>query len=54
MLGAIPARFKGYAGLELYFALARGGPGGVTALDMSKYFDTNYHCLVSAWGVTRA
>lgn len=31
-------------GLRLYFALARGAPEA-PALDMSKYFDTNYHFL---------
>lgn len=33
------------AGLARYFAMARGVPGA-PALDMQKYFDTNYHYLV--------
>jgi hypothetical protein len=32
-------------GLDQYFAMARGAPGA-PALDMSKYFDTNYHYMV--------
>ena len=37
---------QGLEGSELYFAMARGSEGRI-ALDMSKYFDTNYHYLVS-------
>lgn len=33
------------SGYELYFAMVRGAKG-LTALDMSKYFDTNYHFAV--------
>lgn len=47
-LGLAPVRFANFSGLELYFAMARGA-SGVGALDMSKFFDTNYHYLVSAW-----
>lgn len=36
--------YAGNGGLGLYFALARGSEGA-PALDMSKYFDTNYHFL---------
>lgn len=32
-------------GHEQYFAMARGVEGTV-ALDMSKFFDTNYHYMV--------
>jgi hypothetical protein len=46
MLGLAPVRFAGSAGLDQYFAMARGAPG-VPAMDMSKFFDTNYHYLVS-------
>ena len=59
MLGAIPARYglaSGQAaGLETYFAMARGATGGatcghahgsVTAGEMTKWFDTNYHFIV--------
>uniref|UniRef100_A0A383VYE6 5-methyltetrahydropteroyltriglutamate--homocysteine S-methyltransferase n=1 Tax=Tetradesmus obliquus TaxID=3088 RepID=A0A383VYE6_TETOB len=44
-LGLAPVRFANFSGLELYFAMARGA-SGVGALDMSKFFDTNYHYLV--------
>ncbi|GBF92667.1 hypothetical protein Rsub_05036 [Raphidocelis subcapitata] len=44
-LGAAPARFKHLSGLDLYFAMARGAPGA-PALDMSKFFDSNYHFMV--------
>lgn len=47
MLGLAPVRFAGSAGLDQYFAMARGAPG-VPAMDMSKFFDTNYHYLVGA------
>lgn len=47
MLGLAPARFKDFTGLDLYFAMARGASGGVAAMDMSKYYNTNYHYLVS-------
>lgn len=55
MLGAIPARYglaSGQAaGLETYFAMARGATcghahGSVTAGEMTKWFDTNYHFIV--------
>ena len=46
-LGLQPPRFKGLSGLDLYFAMARGA-AGVEALDMSKFFNTNYHYLVRA------
>ncbi|MEW5320201.1 MAG: hypothetical protein WDW38_011293 [Sanguina aurantia] len=45
-LGVIPARFQALTGLDRYFAMARGAEGGITALDMSKYLDTNYHYMV--------
>ena len=51
-VGAIPRRF-GPAGrpvdLRCYFAMARGGDlgaGPVEPLDLTKWFDTNYHHLV--------
>ena len=44
MFGLIPDRFVGLTGLERYFACARGA-NKIEALDMSKYFDTNYHYL---------
>lgn len=46
LLGLVPKRFSDVeSGLTQYFAMARGSPGA-TALDMQKYFDTNYHYLV--------
>ena len=38
-------RAQSLSGYEQYFAMARGVPG-IEALDMSKFFDTNYHYLV--------
>ncbi len=43
--GLVAARFEGMTGLARYFAMARGAPG-VPALEMTKWFDTNYHYLV--------
>ena len=40
-LGLIPERFHHLSGLDRYFAAARGTESAI-ALDMSKYFDTNY------------
>ncbi|HOT93177.1 MAG TPA: 5-methyltetrahydropteroyltriglutamate--homocysteine S-methyltransferase [Anaerolineae bacterium] len=40
----IPPRFRDLSGLDRYFAMARGVPG-IPALDMTKWFDTNYHYL---------
>ncbi|MDR2378393.1 MAG: 5-methyltetrahydropteroyltriglutamate--homocysteine S-methyltransferase, partial [Bifidobacteriaceae bacterium] len=52
LLGAIPERFRpshdaaGPASrLDAYFALARGGDG-LEPLELTKWFDTNYHYLV--------
>jgi 5-methyltetrahydropteroyltriglutamate--homocysteine methyltransferase len=44
-LGLVPQRFSHLQGLECYFAMARGVAES-TALDMSKYLNTNYHYLV--------
>ena len=51
LVGAIPERFGHRGGpvdLATYFRLARGGRGNdqVAALEMTKWFDTNYHYLV--------
>ena len=55
MFGAIPARYheviqqKGNEELDLYFAMARGYQKDgldVTAMEMTKWFDTNYHYIV--------
>ncbi len=48
MLGAVPPRY-GYKGgkvtLDLFFAMARGTKDA-TAMEMTKWFDTNYHYIV--------
>jgi 5-methyltetrahydropteroyltriglutamate--homocysteine methyltransferase len=45
MLGAIPERFRGLEGEALYFAMARGSKDAV-AMEMTKWFNTNYHYIV--------
>src|SRR5216110_2002821 len=52
LVGAVPKRY-GWAGgpvdIDAYFAMARGVQSGgrdVTAMEMTKWFDTNYHYLV--------
>ncbi len=48
MLGAIPSRF-GFRGdrvdMNTYFAMARGS-NNARAMEMTKWFDTNYHYIV--------
>ena len=48
MVGAVPARF-GVSGAKVdfatYFAMARGS-AGQPAMEMTKWFDTNYHYIV--------
>jgi 5-methyltetrahydropteroyltriglutamate--homocysteine methyltransferase len=47
-VGAIPRRFRSgeaQAGLSTYFAMARGAKD-TSALEMTKWFDTNYHYVV--------
>ncbi|MBN3581662.1 5-methyltetrahydropteroyltriglutamate--homocysteine S-methyltransferase [Algoriphagus aestuarii] len=55
MVGAIPDRYhevilqKGNNELDLYFAMARGYQQNgldITAMEMTKWFDTNYHYIV--------
>jgi len=61
LVGAVPERFHGHGhtvNLDTYFAMARGISGETngcpecgqsspaTALEMTKWFDTNYHYLV--------
>ena len=51
MLGAVPQRYAALADkpLEQYFAMARGcqhDGSDVTAMEMTKWFDTNYHYIV--------
>ena len=38
--GAIPKRFSGLSGEELYFSMARGNKNAV-AMEMTKWFNTN-------------
>jgi len=44
-LGAIPKRFQNLKDEELYFAMARGNQNAV-AMEMTKWFNTNYHYIV--------
>jgi len=53
LVGAIPPRFQNESdqnNLETYFAMARGAESGtyrgIPALEMTKWFNTNYHYLV--------
>ncbi|MYL84622.1 5-methyltetrahydropteroyltriglutamate--homocysteine S-methyltransferase [Desulfovibrio aerotolerans] len=52
LFGVVPGRYNHAGGpveLDLYCRMARGGQdarGDVTALEMTKWFDTNYHYLV--------
>ncbi|MRX37822.1 5-methyltetrahydropteroyltriglutamate--homocysteine S-methyltransferase [Flavobacterium sp. LC2016-23] len=52
-LGAIPERYADFAksnsSIDLYFAMARGAQKNgqdVVAMEMTKWFDTNYHYIV--------
>ncbi|MDR2033203.1 MAG: 5-methyltetrahydropteroyltriglutamate--homocysteine S-methyltransferase [Helicobacteraceae bacterium] len=51
-IGAIPPRFKrDESRLKLYFSLARGDAGrNISAMDMTKWFNTNYHYIVPEIG----
>ena len=52
LVGAVPARYGwtgGTVDLDTYFAMARGVQSGgkdLTAMEMTKWFDTNYHYIV--------
>ncbi|HEU5261811.1 MAG TPA: 5-methyltetrahydropteroyltriglutamate--homocysteine S-methyltransferase [Gemmatimonadales bacterium] len=56
MVGAVPPRYGWVGGpvdLDTYFAMARGVQGGgrdLTAMEMTKWFDTNYHYIVPEFG----
>ncbi|MSO41251.1 MAG: 5-methyltetrahydropteroyltriglutamate--homocysteine S-methyltransferase [Solirubrobacterales bacterium] len=56
LFGAVPDRYGhevGDVGLDLYFAMARGRQADgvdVTAMEMTKWFDTNYHYIVPELG----
>lgn len=43
--GAIPPRFAGLSGYDLYFSMTRGNANSV-AMEMTKWFNTNYHYIV--------
>lgn len=54
-VGAVPSRYypvtqkKGITELDIYFAMARGYQKDgldITAMEMTKWFDTNYHYIV--------
>jgi 5-methyltetrahydropteroyltriglutamate--homocysteine methyltransferase len=53
LFGSVPERFNfngGNVDLDLYFAMARGAQRDgidVTAMEMTKWFDTNYHYIVA-------
>ena len=49
LLGAVPERYRFFEGLDLHFALARGN-AQVAPLEMTEWFDTNYHHLVPEIG----
>ncbi|QHN02552.1 5-methyltetrahydropteroyltriglutamate--homocysteine S-methyltransferase [Granulicella sp. WH15] len=49
LVGATPTRFgSGEVTLQRYFAMARNS-SEQTAMEMTKWFDTNYHYLVPEW-----
>ncbi|XP_075489781.1 5-methyltetrahydropteroyltriglutamate--homocysteine methyltransferase-like isoform X2 [Primulina tabacum] len=52
MLGAVPSRYN-WSGTEIgfstYFSMARGN-ASVPAMEMTKWFDTNYHFIVPELG----
>jgi 5-methyltetrahydropteroyltriglutamate--homocysteine methyltransferase len=56
LVGAVPKRYRhggGPVGLDTYFAMARGrqeADADVTAMEMTKWFDTNYHYIVPELG----
>ena len=55
LVGAVPPRYHwdgGTVDLDTYFAMARGAQRAgldVTAMEMTKWFDTNYHYIVPEW-----
>jgi len=52
LVGAVPERYGGTergVDLDTYFAMARGR-ADATAMEMTKWFDTNYHYLVPELG----
>lgn len=59
LLGAVPTRYQhagGNVSLDTYFAMARGAQGkglDVKAMEMTKWFDTNYHYIVPEFEATQ-
>ncbi|WP_242904880.1 5-methyltetrahydropteroyltriglutamate--homocysteine S-methyltransferase [Actinomadura terrae] len=49
LVDAVPDRYRHLSGLDRYFAMARGARD-VPALEMTKWFDTNYHFIVPEIG----
>ncbi|KAJ8446173.1 hypothetical protein Cgig2_015944 [Carnegiea gigantea] len=52
MIGAVPPRYGwngGEIGFDVYFSMARGNDT-VPAMEMTKWFDTNYHYIVPELG----
>ncbi len=55
LIGAVPPRYHWadrIVDLNTYFAMARGAQRAgfdVTAMEMTKWFDTNYHYIVPEW-----
>ncbi len=55
LVGAVPVRYHWdgeTVDLDTYFAMARGSQRAeldVTAMEMTKWFDTNYHYIVPEW-----
>ncbi|MEV8376460.1 5-methyltetrahydropteroyltriglutamate--homocysteine S-methyltransferase [Kribbella sp. NPDC056861] len=49
MVGATPQRYRTDDPLDTYFAMARG-TGELAPLELTKWFDTNYHYLVPELG----
>ncbi|KAK1267410.1 5-methyltetrahydropteroyltriglutamate--homocysteine methyltransferase [Acorus gramineus] len=52
MLGAVPDRYNwtgGEIGFSTYFSMARGN-ASLPAMEMTKWFDTNYHFIVPELG----
>ncbi|KAJ7964840.1 5-methyltetrahydropteroyltriglutamate--homocysteine methyltransferase [Quillaja saponaria] len=52
MLGAVPPRYGwngGEIGFDIYFSMARGN-ASLPAMEMTKWFDTNYHYIVPELG----
>ncbi|TDC55788.1 5-methyltetrahydropteroyltriglutamate--homocysteine S-methyltransferase [Actinomadura sp. KC345] len=49
LVDAVPDRYRGLTGFDRYFAMARGVQD-LPPLEMTKWFDTNYHYIVPELG----